>query len=173
MDVNRWNETIRKSQKAAEQYDKRIRYYAGEKLNGNTFICPWCGKEYSLSDAHVKEISVGNELIDTEHHMNSTTKTYAKISYRIRFCKKCIEKNKRHKRIFFNMAKVIYVVLSVLLFYWLITMDEELSFTGWFGVLFAYGIATLCAWGFKDNVGEFLFDVVDIIKAYENNAIEN
>lgn len=171
MDINHWNEITQKSQKAAEQYDKRIRYYAGKKLDGNTFICPWCGKEYSLSDAHVKEISAGNELIDTEYHMNSTTKTYAKISYRIRFCKKCIEKNKRHKRIFLNVAKGVYAISSALLLYWLITTDVELGFYGWFGIIFIYGIATLCAWAFKEDAGEFLFDVVDIIKAYENNAI--
>lgn len=172
MDVNRWNEIAHKSQRAAEKYDKRIRSYAEKRLNGNTFICPWCGKEYNINDAHVMEISTGKELIDTEYHMNSTTKTYAKISYRVRFCVKCIEKNKRHKRIFFNVAKIIYAALSVMLFYWLITSDEEFGFYGWFGIIFFYGIATLCACAFKEDVGEFLFDVVDIIKAYENNAIE-
>lgn len=169
--VNRWNEIAYKSQQVAEKYDKRIRSFGPKKLNGNTFICPWCGKEYSIYDAHVKEISAGKELIDTEYHINWKTKTYAKVTYRVRFCEKCIEKNERHKRIFFNVGKVIYAILSVLLLYWLITTDEELGFYGWLGVIFIPGIVLLCALGVKDVVEEDFFDVVDIIKAYKNNAI--
>lgn len=170
MSINSWNDIAHKSEQSAEKVHKRI-ISQNKIVNGNEFICPWCGKKHSISDAKILSIVASKELIDTRRGFNSTTKTYAKTSYKIRFCEKCYNKNERNKRIFFTAGKVIYVILGILLLYWCFTTEEKLGFTGWLGLIIFYGIIALCAIGLKESVIENMFDTANVEHAYKCNAI--
>lgn len=170
MDINNWNDIAHKADRTANRYSQGFTSLR-KKIDGNEFICPWCGKQYMISDAEIMKIVAGKDLIDTQYNFNSTTKTYVKTTYKVRFCKKFFSKNARNKHIFFTIGKIIYALLGILLLYWLITTDEKLGFYGWVGAIFGYGIIALCALGLKDSIEENLFDTANINEAYKNNAI--
>ena len=170
MSLNSWNDIAHKSEQSANRIHKRI-ISQNKIISGDEFICPWCGKKHLVSDAKIMKIVASKELIDTRHNYNTTTKTYAKTSYNVRFCDKCYKKNERNKVIFFTVGKVLYLAMGILLLYWGFTTDENLGFSGWFGLIAMYGIIALCALGLKENVVENIFDTANVEHAYKCNAV--
>lgn len=172
MDINHWNQTAHKAQDTVNSYNQHLSSLQKE-IDGYSFRCPWCGKIHSISDAQIKKIRVGKDLIDTQYHLSSstTTKTYVKTYYNVRFCKKCAAKNERNKDMFFTIGKILYGVLGICFLYWLITTDEKLGYSGWIGAILGYGMIALCALGAKDSVEENLFDTINLDYAYKGNAI--
>lgn len=170
MDINRWNDLANKSQNVCDRYNSRITAQS-KRLNGDTFICPWCNKEHPISSAKIIKIVAGEELIDKQHGFNSTTKTYTKVTCNVRFCKRCFDKNQKHKHIFYLIAKIVYAIVGIALFYWLITTDEELGFYGWVGAILGFLLLGACMLGAQDFIDENFFDTANVEEAYRNNAI--
>lgn len=172
MDINQWNNIAHKAQSSANSYNQHLSSLQKE-IDGNSFRCPWCGKLHPISEAQIRKIRVGKDLIDTNYHLSSSTqtKTYVKTYYNVRFCKKCNSKNERNKIVFFTIGKIIYAVLGMVFLYWLITTEEKLGVSGWLGAVIGYGIIAICALGCKESVEENLFDTIDLDYAYKGNAI--
>lgn len=172
MDINHWNKTAHKAQSTAGLYSQRL-FPLQKDIYGDSFRCPWCGKVHPLSEAEVKKIRVGKDLIDKQYNLGTSTEisTYVKTYYNVRFCRMCIGKNERNKIIFFTIGKILYAIVGLLLIYWLITTDEKLGFYGWFGAIVGYGIIALCALGCKEAVEENFFDTINLDYAYKGNAI--
>ena len=170
MDLNSWNEQAHKADEIASRHNRHLSSLK-KKIDGSSFICPWCGKQHNISEANIIKIVASNDLIAKGHSFNATTKTYVKTSYRVRFCKKCFSKNERNKKIFFTIGKVIYAILGFYLLYWMFTTDEKLSFSSCLGFIVMYGMIALVAIGLKDKITENFFDIANIEEAYKNNAI--
>lgn len=170
MDINRWNESAYKAENISARYDQRI-LRLKKKIDGTSFICPWCGKLHPINEAKTMKIVAGKDVLSKQYNFNSTTTTYVKTTYKVRFCKQCFDKNERNKKIFFSFGKIIYVLLGLLLLYWMFTTDEKLGFTSVLGTIGMYGIIALCAIGWKDSVIENFFDTANIEEAYKDNAI--
>ena len=167
---NQWNKIADKAQSTSDSYRQHLSSLQKE-IHGSSFRCPWCGKIHRLSEAQIRKIMVGKDLIDTSYHLSAETKTYVKTYYNVRFCKGCISKNERNKIIFFSVGKILYAALGIILLYWLITTDEKLGVSGWLGAIIGYGMIALCALGGKESVEENFFDMINLDYAYKGNAI--
>lgn len=162
--------TVSQVENVRRGYDNLLHSHK-KRIDGSRFICPWCDKEFPTSEAQTIKVVAGEDLLSTDYDGYNVTKTYAKISYSVRLCKKCYAKNERNKRLFFTTGKILYAIFGLCFLHHLLTTDRTVGIFEWLSILIGYGFIAFIAYGAKESVIENIFNIVDIVKAYKNNAV--
>ena len=172
MDLNKWNDIANKAERVKAKYAKRLSGIQ-KNLNGSKYICPWCGKIHDTRESHIRVLRAGTETIDRQYYIGASTsaKTYVRIWYNIRCCEKCYKWFKIWTRTLYTICIMAYIALGIFWAKWLIETEDN-DWTIWIASALIYAVIGLIAYAGKNTIEECLFNVVDVEKAYKNNAIE-
>ena len=149
-----------------------INTVANIKLNGATFKCPYCGKEYDIKDAVVEKILASSEHTSTKIRGRKITYTYIDSYYYVRFCAKCHKRKTATKKVIFGS---IFITAFI---YFVINIFKNGSFEDGLDIMAFILIAFMLYFLLRLVVGVILWVLdktiyaVDFEEAHKNNAIE-